>query len=315
MISVVVPARNAAATIERTLAALALQRLDQAYEVIVVDSGSTDGTPDLVAAAAGVDRLLSNPSGEPASSRNLGAAHARGRLLAFTDADCEPEPGWLAAGITALDGADLVQGRVSAAGPAGPFARTVTVGAEHGLYETANLFVRREWFERVGGFEPVPGLDLGDGAPFGEDAWFAWRVKRAGASSFFASDAVVNHAVFARGPAAYVAETARRRHFPALVALIPELRGTFLHRRVFLSEVSLRFDLALAGTGLALAGRRARPLLLLAAPYAAELVRAARQAGRRGEPAAAVLWARLAADGLTCGALVSGSVRSRTPVL
>jgi GT2 family glycosyltransferase len=311
IISVVVPARNAAATIGRTLQALAAQRTEHAYEVIVVDSGSADTTAALVAAAGA--RLLHNPGGEPAGSRNLGARHARGALLAFTDADCEPEPGWLSAGIRALSGAELVQGAVRPAGEIGRYDRTVSVGGEHGLYETASLFVTRAAFERAGGFLPVPGLGVGTGRPFGEDVWFAWRVKRSGAVSTFAADAAVRHAVFPRGASEWVAERARTRYFPPLVRLVPELRDTFLWHRVFLSADSARFLLALSALAAAGASHRRAPLAL-ALPYA---VNVGREARRAESPTAAVRLAaaRAAADGITAAALALGSIRSRSVVL
>ncbi|MDQ6605103.1 MAG: glycosyltransferase family 2 protein [Actinomycetota bacterium] len=306
MISVIVPARDAAATLANALVALAGQRGAPEFEVIVVDSGSRDETP-LIAQRAGV-RLLYNPGGEPASSRNLGVEHAHGRWLAFTDADCTPRPDWLAAGVRALATAELVQGVVRPAGPAGPFDRTVSVGAEHGLYETANLFVSRSVFERAGGFAPVPGLDIGTGQPFGEDAWFAWRARRGGARSRFAADAVVDHAVFPRGARAWIAERGRGRYFPPLVALIPELRCTFLCGRVFLSPASLRFDLAVAGSLLA-AGRRRPEWALAAVPYALDVVNGGRRHGRRYP------LAQLAADGVTLAALLRGSISARSAVL
>ena len=316
--TVIVPARDAADTIEALLEALAAQQGAPPFEVIVVDSGSSDGT-SVHAAIAGA-KVLHNPGGEPAGSRNLGASLAFGDVLAFTDADCAPEPGWLAAGLRALaGGADLVQGAVAPTGPAGPFDRTVVVAGEHGLYETASLFVRRATFERVGGFEPVPRLGIGTGQPFGEDTWFAWRLKRAGGRTAFAADATVRHEVFTRGPGGWIWERRRAALFPPLVALIPELRSTFLHRRWFLSPASLSFDLALAGgvlgaVGLALAPRRrwaAGAPLLLTARYGAEV--AAETRARAAGPAYAL--ARVAADALTCAALVAASVRSRTPVL
>src|SRR5581483_8795169 len=106
------------------------------------------------------------------------------------------------------------QGAVAPIRDAGAFDRTVSVGGEHGLYETASLFVRREAFERVGGFEPVPGLGIGTGQPFGEDAWFAWRLKRAGGRSAFAPGARVRHEVFARGAAGWIWEQRRTGLFP-----------------------------------------------------------------------------------------------------
>lgn len=92
MISVVIPAYNAAATLPDCLAALRSQtRLPD--EVIVVDDGSQDGTASAVA-AAGV-RLLRQPHSGPAAARNLGIRNARGDVILFTDADCEPAPDWV----------------------------------------------------------------------------------------------------------------------------------------------------------------------------------------------------------------------------
>jgi glycosyltransferase involved in cell wall biosynthesis len=308
-VTVVVPARDAEATIDGTLAALSAQEASFDYEVVVVDSGSGDRTVAVASSAPVVSAVLRNPGGEPAGSRNLGAAHGSGSMLAFTDADCEPEPGWLAAGVRALAAADLVAGAVLPVRPPGPFDRTVGVAHDHGLYETANLFVSRAWFERVGGFEPVVGSVDAGRAPFGEDAWFGWRLRRAGARAAFCSEAVVRHAVFPRGAAGYVAERARVRHFPALVALIPELRGQFLFRRAFLSSESARFDLMVAGA----LTRRRSTALLAALPYAASVARAAHDvpAPRR----ALVAGARIVADAVTFAALVAGSVRARTAVL
>ena len=154
-VSVVIPARDAEAMIGRTVAAARAQELDGPFEVIVVDDGSTDDTAR-VAADAGA-RVVSNgePAG-PADARNAGVAASTAPLIAFTDADCVPAPGWLRAGVDALDGSDLVQGRVEPEPdvPVGPFDHVITVREETGLYETANLFVRREWFDRVGGFKP-----------------------------------------------------------------------------------------------------------------------------------------------------------------
>ncbi len=58
-VSVIVPARNASATLPRTLEALAAQDLDEPYEVVVVDDGSTDGTATAAAAAGAT--VISHP--------------------------------------------------------------------------------------------------------------------------------------------------------------------------------------------------------------------------------------------------------------
>lgn len=95
MISVIVPAYNAEATIDRCLTALAGQSVaPESYEIVVVDDGSRDGTVARVRAHPGV-RLLSQSHSGPAAARNLGAQQARGEILLFTDADCAPEADWI----------------------------------------------------------------------------------------------------------------------------------------------------------------------------------------------------------------------------
>jgi glycosyltransferase involved in cell wall biosynthesis len=297
-VSVVIPARDAEATLGATLEALA----GQAAEIVVADDGSTDGTVALAQAAGA--RVVHAGGRGPANARNTGAAAASGAVLAFTDADCVPEPGWVAAALAALAGADLVQGAVLPPEGAaiGPFDRYIWVDHEHGLYETANLVVRRELFDNLGGFESV--LVPRKGIELGEDVWFGWRARRAGARTAFARDALVRHAVFPRGPGGYVAERARLRFFPELAARVPELRGHFFFRRVFLSRRSASFDLAAAGVAAAVATRRPAPLLAVL-PYAREL---------RGTPPK-VAAVQVAADAVGAAALLYGSIRARSPLL
>src|SRR5207253_2668297 len=137
----IVPARDAAETIGATLTALQAQDLVE-HEVIVVDNGSHDPTAALARDAGA--RVLQLPRGQgPGAARNAGAAAARGAVLAFTDADCEPAPGWLRAGLAAIDdGLDLVQGRVepNRGVRRGPFDRSLWVTRAWGLFETADLF-------------------------------------------------------------------------------------------------------------------------------------------------------------------------------
>jgi len=94
-LSVVIPAYNAAATLPATLAALARQTIPaDTFEIIVVDDGSRDDTA-AVAAAAGASVIRQENQG-PAVARNTGASDARGDILVFTDADCEPAETFLA---------------------------------------------------------------------------------------------------------------------------------------------------------------------------------------------------------------------------
>jgi lipopolysaccharide/colanic/teichoic acid biosynthesis glycosyltransferase/GT2 family glycosyltransferase len=92
--SVIVPAYNAAQTIERCIEALLKQSVTrEEYEVIVVDDGSTDSTATL-ARSYGV-RVITQPRQGPAAARNAGAGQATGEILLFTDADCAPTPTWI----------------------------------------------------------------------------------------------------------------------------------------------------------------------------------------------------------------------------
>ncbi|HWF72455.1 MAG TPA: glycosyltransferase [Solirubrobacteraceae bacterium] len=311
-VTVVVPARDAERTLPLTLAGLGEQ--DGSLEVIVVDNGSRDGTAELASRAPVVSRVISRERGEgPGAARNAGAEAAAGSVIAFLDADCRPAPGWLAAGVRALDGADLVQGRVlpDPSVALGPFDRTLSVGAAHGLFETANLFVRREVFERAGGFGA--GLEPSGGAPFGEDVIFGWRAVRAGARTGFCADALVYHEVSARGAGDFVAERARLALFPALAAAVPELREGFFYRRVFLSPRSAGFDLAVAGAALGAVLPSRRVALAAAAPYLLLLAREARRWGLARAPVVAA--AGVAADAVGAAALARGSVRARSLVL
>lgn len=310
-ISVIVPARNAAATIEDTLSALAAQDLDLPYEVIVVDNGSDDGTAELAEAAPGPVTVIRQGRERAGAARNRGSRAARAEALAFTDADCVPAPAWLREGLAALEQLDLVQGAVRSdpQSAAGPFDRSVSVGDETGLYETASLFVSRRLFDTVGGFDEVVRVDLE--APFGEDVWFGWRARRAGGKTGYCERAVVDHAVVPRGPLQYVAESGRRGLFPALVAKIPELRREFLFAGLFLTRRTAAFDLAVVAAVAAAWASTPAPLVGVA-PY---LAMVASDALRWGGRAPAVAAAGLAADVLGFAGLLTGSVRSRSIVL
>lgn len=308
-VSVIVPAYNSAATIGRSLEALAGQRLDREYEVIVVDDGSSDGTV-AIAESAGA-RVLRQEHEGPGPARNRGAAAASADCLAFTDSDCFPSPDWLAAGLAALARADLVQGAVAPdpTAPRKPLDRSVWVERETGLYEAANLFLRRQLFERLGGFEDWLGPVIGK--PLAEDVWLGWRARRAGARTAFAAEALVHHAVFPRTALEFAADRRRLAYFPAIAAKMPELRGSGFFARLFLNRRSAAFDAGLAGAVATLAAGTPLPLLA-AGPYGAILARASLPWRRH---AAVAALGGLLADAVGCGALLWGSLRARTVLL
>ena len=93
-ISVIIPAFNAEATLPACLHALDRQIGAPSFEVIVVDDGSRDGTATVAAAeGVSVERIAHTGA---AAARNRGVQVALGTLLLFTDADCVPNPDWVA---------------------------------------------------------------------------------------------------------------------------------------------------------------------------------------------------------------------------
>jgi rSAM/selenodomain-associated transferase 2 len=154
-VSVIIPALNEASCIAATIASL---RRQGPCEIIVVDGGSRDGTPELAGAA---DAVLASPPGR-ALQMNVGASHARGDNLLFLHADCHLSPGALPCLERALAHAAVVAGcftmRVQAEGAlyrsidaaAGMRVRLTGV-----VYGDQGLFVRRGDFWRVGGFPAV----------------------------------------------------------------------------------------------------------------------------------------------------------------
>ena len=108
-ISVVLPVKNGARHLPEVLDAISRQRIDAAVEVLVVDSGSSDGSVE-IARAAGARVLEIEPSEfGHGSTRNLAAAEARGERIAFLTQDATPASElWLAELVSPLD----EQGRV-----------------------------------------------------------------------------------------------------------------------------------------------------------------------------------------------------------
>ncbi|HEX8074302.1 MAG TPA: glycosyltransferase [Thermoleophilaceae bacterium] len=193
-LSVIVPVRNGAESLPALLESLAEQSLARdRFEVIVVDNDSSDGT---AAVAAGLGAtVVSEPIANRSRARNRGAAAASASLYAFTDADCIADRRWLEAHLACKDSAPLVAGdvrlRVSErANAIERFEALWRFGQEawvrEGWAATANLLVRAEAFEAVGGFDP-------SWRHIGEDADFCLRARDAGYELGYCPDAVVDH--------------------------------------------------------------------------------------------------------------------------
>jgi glycosyltransferase involved in cell wall biosynthesis len=199
-ISVVIPARNGASTLPALLRSLEAQTLGRdRFEVIVVDNDSSDPTAE-VAASYGA-RVVHEPVANRSLARNRGVAAARAPLYAFTDADCAAHPCWLEELLRCAPSAPLVAGAVQVVASEPPnalerFELLWRFGQEHwveqGWAATANLLVRREAFDAIGGFDPA----WREG---GEDADFCFRAAKAGHPLGYCGAARVEHPA-ERGP-------------------------------------------------------------------------------------------------------------------
>lgn len=195
-VSVIVPHFDALDHLDRCLEALAAQTYPAvSLEIVVADNGSPQGLAAVEAVIAGRARLVSVPERGAGPARNGGVAASTGDILAFTDADCLPDPDWVRAGVEALATADFVGGRMTVL-VAEPDRPTPVEAFEAvfafdnaryvqrlGFTVTANLFCRRAVFDHVGGFRVGVSEDLD---------WCA-RARAAGHRIGYAPQAAVGH--------------------------------------------------------------------------------------------------------------------------
>ncbi|MBX3304464.1 MAG: glycosyltransferase [Nitrospira sp.] len=102
--SIIVPVWNGAELTRQCLTALACATTDVTFEVIVVDNGSTDGTPEVLASLAGDIRIIRNQENLGfAKACNQGARAATGNYLVFLNNDTIPQRGWLKALVNEVE--------------------------------------------------------------------------------------------------------------------------------------------------------------------------------------------------------------------
>jgi GT2 family glycosyltransferase len=193
-VSVVVPHYQDLVSLDACLAALTAQTFPKdEYEIVVADNNSPVGIAAVEATIAGRARLTVATEKGAGPARNAGVLATTGELLAFTDCDCVPAPGWLAAGIAALVKAPVIGGRmtVSMGSPKSGAEAFESIFAfdnedyvkRKGFTVTANLFCSRATFDAVGPFRT--GVS--------EDTEWCWRARDLGYPIAYAPDAVCSH--------------------------------------------------------------------------------------------------------------------------
>lgn len=196
-ISVVICTYNGSRTIRRTLESV--QKLAYPdYEVIVVDDGSSDATPDVVADYDVRQIRLAQNAGL-AHARNVGMEAATGEIVAYLDDDAYPDAHWLsyladgfaAASHAAVGGPNIppddagLVARCVASAPGGP-AHVLISDEEAEHLPGCNLAIRRQALRAIGGFDPRFRAA-------GDDVDVCWRLREAGWTLGFHPAAMVWH--------------------------------------------------------------------------------------------------------------------------
>ena len=202
-VSVIIPCYQSAETLAAQLDAVCAQDWDGEWEVICVYQPSTDETAAVLARYAEREpRLRVVEAGERyhvSYARNAGVAAALGSRLLFCDADDVMQPGWVAAMAAGLDELEVVAGQVDTGALNSP-AVAASRGELPALRQWpgflrhaggGNLGVRRELFDRLGGFS--------EGLPALEDTDFTFRAQLDGGATLgVVTDAVLEYRYRAR---------------------------------------------------------------------------------------------------------------------
>ncbi|MBC8063833.1 MAG: glycosyltransferase [Chlorobia bacterium] len=212
----IVPTYHRNDLLEKCLACLApdVQSLpaDQ-YEVIVTDDGVKTTAKEFVGDKFPWARWSEGPHRGPASNRNNGVKHALGAWLVFTDDDCLPKPDWLKGYAEAIkEGSGVYEGKTTCESGFPTPLFTAPVNETGGFLWSCNMMLRRDAFEGIGGFDESYQLVSM------EDIDFRERLRDAGHTWVFVSEAVVDH-------------PARRLVGPVKLAGIKESEYMFFARR------------------------------------------------------------------------------------
>lgn len=158
-VSVIVPTFNRLDYLQKCLASL-VQLNHPAFEIIVVNDGSTDETPTyLQELSKQINnlRLINQPNNGPSAARNAGIAAAGADIIAFTDDDCQPEPNWLVEVTKPFEDPNIVGviGRTVyvSKNHRGRFPERVVQNPEAAFPMSCNLGYRKSALQKINGFD------------------------------------------------------------------------------------------------------------------------------------------------------------------
>lgn len=257
-VAVVIPVRDDPEGLAATLRALDPTGTAEARTAIsVVDDLSADPGPIASRCRPAAVTLIRRETwGGPAGARNTGWRSAPEPLIAFVDANCEPEPGWLdrllphfadpqvgavaprivpSTGVRAP--AALLAAYEAVASPLDLGGREAIVRPRSPVayVPTAALVVRREALEGAGGFD--------ESLPVGEDVDFVWRMVSAGWTVRYEPGAVVRHPVRPGWPA----WLGQRFRYGTSAAALARRHGTAVAPAVMSPWTAASWGLAAAG--------------------------------------------------------------------
>lgn len=167
-VSVIVPVYNRPVYVRQALDSALAQSCPGGFEVVVVDDGSTDETPEVLASFGEAIRVVRQRNGGAARARNAGFAAARGEYLALLDSDDIWLPGKLAAQVELLDAhpdAAFTHSEVDEFfedGSARAWTRRPVIASgdilrtllRRNVVHTMTVMLRRRAIEEVGDFDP-----------------------------------------------------------------------------------------------------------------------------------------------------------------
>jgi len=153
LVSVVIPTRNSAATIADCVKSV-MSQSHRPIEIIVVDNYSTDSTEEIAKRNGAIVMLR---AGGRSAQKNWGAKFAKGEYLYFVDSDLILGPDVISRCLATIEGVDGVLVRTLDVNRGSRAARLIASRKRILSYDEMNVavrFVRKEAFDRLGGFDP-----------------------------------------------------------------------------------------------------------------------------------------------------------------